>query len=161
MYTSAARLAPLYLMGWIYCLVPKLATKTVCPRFSTVCYKESNGILFPVTPVLTRRLSVAWSAGCWWYPQLEITWCQLLDGGNSAGLRGWQMPPVMLSTNIVQYCFLWQSPPIFSAFPQTVFFSQISRWHKWQKLSRWRRLQIFTALWEYDWGRMEDTFSLQ
>ena len=23
-------------MGWIYCLVPKLATKTVCPRFSTV-----------------------------------------------------------------------------------------------------------------------------
>ena len=36
MYTSAARLAPVYLMGWIYCLVPKLATKTVCPRFSTV-----------------------------------------------------------------------------------------------------------------------------
>ena len=35
-YISAARLAPLYLMGWIYCLVPKLATKTVCPRFSTV-----------------------------------------------------------------------------------------------------------------------------
>ena len=28
------------------------------------CYKESNGILFPMTPVLTRRLSVAWSAGC-------------------------------------------------------------------------------------------------
>ena len=28
-YTSAARLAQLYLMGWIYCLVPKLATKTV------------------------------------------------------------------------------------------------------------------------------------
>ena len=36
MYTSAARLAPVYLMGWIYCLVPKLATKTVCPTFSTV-----------------------------------------------------------------------------------------------------------------------------
>ena len=36
MYTSAARLAPVYLMGWIYCLVPKLSTKTVCPRFSTV-----------------------------------------------------------------------------------------------------------------------------
>ena len=23
-------------MGWIYCLIPKLATKTVCPRFSIV-----------------------------------------------------------------------------------------------------------------------------
>ena len=35
-YTSAGRLAPVYLMGWIYCFVPNLATKTVCPRFSTV-----------------------------------------------------------------------------------------------------------------------------
>ena len=32
-YTSAARLAPLYLIGWIYCLVPKLATKTTNPMF--------------------------------------------------------------------------------------------------------------------------------
>ena len=31
-------------MGWIYCLVPKLATKTVCPRFSTV-----NGMVTMVT----------------------------------------------------------------------------------------------------------------
>ena len=41
-YTSEARLALLYFMGWIYCLVPKLAMKTVCPRFWTV-----NSILKP------------------------------------------------------------------------------------------------------------------
>ena len=30
-------------MGWIYCLIPKLSTKTVCPRFSTV---DPNSLLY-------------------------------------------------------------------------------------------------------------------
>ena len=54
MYTSAARLEQLHLMGWIYCLVPKLATKTVCPRFLTVC----GNILETPCYTLLRNFSV-------------------------------------------------------------------------------------------------------
>ena len=75
-------------MGWIYCLVPKLATKTVCPRFSTVLATHllpTLGTMNP-GPHMMRSVSI-----------IQYYWCRGGRGHHSAAT------PHLISNNVAQF----------------------------------------------------------